>query len=71
MEKTLYNYVVVYNTYTTDDKGVKTYQDSKLIIDPTFAFAKTEKELVFKITRDVPADYANDPDNIKIIIRPF
>jgi ABC-type sugar transport system ATPase subunit len=47
------------------------YVDSKIIIEPTTALSKSEKDLVFKITREIPEEYASDPDNVQIVIRNF
>jgi len=65
--KTLFQYAVLLHEY--DKEG--NYIDSKIIIEPTTALAKSEKDLVFKITRDIPAEYAEDPDNVQILVRNF
>lgn len=65
--KQLFQYVVL--LHETDKDGE--YVDSKIIIEPTFALAKSEKDLVFKITREIPDEFAKDPDNVQIIIRNF
>lgn len=65
--KQLFQYAVI--LHETDKDGE--YVDSKIIIEPTTALAKSEKDLVFKITRDIPDEFAKDPDNVQIIIRNF
>jgi len=65
--KTLFQYAVVLHEYDKDKK----YVDSKIIIDLTTALAKSEKDLVFKITRAIPEEYTENPDNVQIIIRNF
>ena len=65
--KTLFQYAVILHMY--DKEGV--YSDSKLIIPPSSALAKSEKELIFKITRDIPEEYAENPDNVQILVRNF
>ena len=65
--KQLFQYTVV--LHERDKDGV--YVNSKIIIDPTTVLAKSEKDLVFKITREIPEEYASDPDNVQIVIRNF
>ena len=65
--KTLFQYAVI--LHENDKEG--NYKDSKLIIQPTVALAKSEKDLVFKITREIPEEFASDPDNVQIVIRNF
>lgn len=65
--KQLFQYAVV--LHERDKDGV--YIDSKIIIEPTTVLAKSEKDLVFKITREIPEEYASDPDNVQIVIRNF
>ena len=65
--KQLFQYAVI--MHERDKDGV--YVDSKIIIDITTVLAKSEKDLVFKITREIPEEYAEDPDNVQIIIRNF
>ncbi len=68
--KRLFQYAVILHEYETKD-GKKEYKDSKIIIEPKIVLAKSEKDLVFKVTREIPDEYAENPDNVEIIIRPF
>ena len=68
--KTLFQYTVLLHEYEETDKG-KVYKNSQIIIDPTFVLAKSEKDVVFKVTREIPEKYATDPDNVQILIRNF
>lgn len=65
--KQLFQYVVLLHEY--DKEGV--YKDSKIIIEPTNALAKSEKDLIFKITREIPEEFAENPDNVQILVRNF
>lgn len=65
--KTLFQYAVVLHEYDNEKK----YVDSKVIIEPRTALAKSEKDLVFKITREIPEEYAENPDNVQIFVRNF
>jgi len=65
--KHLFQYAVILHEY--DKEG--NYQDSKIIVDPKTALAKSEKDLVFKITREIPEEFAEDPDNVQILVRNF
>ncbi len=64
--KQLFQYAVVLHKYDG-----KAYVDSEIIIQPTTRLAKSEKELLFAITREIPEEHAKDPDNIQIIVRNF
>lgn len=57
--------------YETKEDGTKVYKDSKIILDKKQVLAKSDKEVAFKVTREIPEEYASDPDNVEIIIRPF
>lgn len=73
-KKRPYQYMVIVHEYEedkTNPKGGPIYKDSKVIIDLKTVMAKSEKELVFKITREIPEQHAGEPDNVEIIIRPF
>jgi hypothetical protein len=65
--KQLFQYAVILHERDKDGS----YVDSKIIIELTTALAKSEKDLVFKITREIPEEYAEDPDNVQIVIRNF
>lgn len=68
--KRLFQYAVLFHKYETKE-GVKTYVDSELIIEPKVVLAETEKEVIFKATREVDEEYAKSPDNVEIVIRNF
>ena len=65
--KHLFQYAVVFHQYDKDGD----YIDSKVIIEPKIALAKSEKDLVFKITREIPEEFAEDAQNVQIIVRNF
>jgi len=65
--KHLFQYAVILHKY---DKEWY-YQDSQIIVEPKTALAKSEKDLVFKITREIPEEFAEDPDNVQILVRNF
>ena len=72
--KRLFQYAVILHEYEKDEanlKGGQVYKDSRVIIEPKVVLAKSEKDLVFKVTREIPEQYAENPDNVEIIIRPF
>jgi len=66
----LFQYAAILHVKSTDDKG-KVEWGAELILDPKTVLAKTEREVVFKATREIPEDKASDPDNVEIIVRPF
>jgi hypothetical protein len=65
--KNLFQYAVILHENDKDGN----YVDSKIIIEPTTVLAKSEKDLVFKITREIPEEHAANPDNVQIVIRNF
>lgn len=69
--KQLFTYCVILHTYDTNEKGEKKYKDSELIIKPNDILAKNEKEVLFKVTREIPEKYASNPDDIAILVRGF
>lgn len=75
MKKKLFQYAVILHEYEPAKEGQvidgEIYKDSKVIIEPKVELAKSEKDLVFKITRLIPEEYASNPDNVEILIRPF
>lgn len=74
MKKKLFQYAVILHKYEKDEanlKGGPIYVDSELIIQPTMMLAKSEKDVVFKVTRLIPEEHAGDPDNVEILIRNF
>ena len=70
-QKKLFQYSVILHEYEITEKDGKKYVDSKLIIEPKFVLSKSEKDLVFKITREIPEEFAEDPDNVQILVRAF
>lgn len=64
--KHLFQYAVILHKYTDN-----VYVDSEIIIEPTFRMAKSEKDLLFAITREIPEKHAENPDNIQILVRNF
>ena len=71
MKKKMFQYAVIYHIFETNDSGAKVYKDSQIIVEPKFVMAVSEKDLVFKATREIDEKYAQDPDNVEIIIRNF
>jgi hypothetical protein len=65
--KQLFQYAVLFHQF--DKEG--DYVDSKVIIEPKVALSKSEKDLVFKITREIPEEFAEDAQNVQIIVRNF
>ena len=66
----LFQYAAILHTKTTDDKG-KVSWSSEIILEPKTVLAKSDKDVLFRATREIPEDKAGDPDNVEIIVRPF
>lgn len=45
--------------------------DTEFIMWPEFRLAKSERELLFTLTREIPAESIDNPDDIQILIRNF
>lgn len=69
--KKLFQYAVILHEFKTNKDGVKEYENSKMIIEPKFTLAKDEKEVLFKVTREIPEEFASDPENVQILVRNF
>jgi len=69
-KKQLFQYYVLLHEYEYLN-GKEEYKDTKVIMDPKTALAKTESELLFHITREIPSQFAEKPDNVEIVISPF
>lgn len=69
-KSTLWQYaVVLHKTKMVDGKEV--YEGSEMVLPLTTVLAKTEKEVLFKVTREIPPNKAENPDNIEIMIQSF
>ncbi len=68
--KKLFQYTVLFHEYETTEKG-RVYKDSKMLVEPKFVLAGSEKEVVFKATREIDEQYASNPDDVQIMIRNF
>lgn len=55
--------------HIVDENGKAT--DTVFVLKPEFRLAKSEKELLFSLTREIPEDCIENPDNIQILIRNF
>ena len=69
--KKLFQYVVLLHEYESSEKGSRVFKDSKIIIEPKFTLEKSEKDVLFKVTREIPDEYTKNPDDIQIIVRNF
>ena len=68
--KQLFYYVVLLDEYETTSEG-KVYKDTKVIIEPKTVLAKDMKDVTFKVTREIPEEFASDPDNVRILVKNF
>lgn len=68
--KSLFQYTVLFHEYETTEKG-RVYKDSQIIAEPKFVLASSEKEVIFKATREIDEKYAASPDDVQILIRNF
>lgn len=66
----MFQYTVLFHEHETTEKG-KVYKDSQIIVEPKFVLAASEKEVIFKATREIDEKYASHPDDVQILIRNF
>lgn len=66
----MYQYTVIFHEYETTEK-TRTYKDSQVIVEPKFVLANSEKEVIFKATREIDEKYASSPDDVQIMIQNF
>jgi hypothetical protein len=80
MKKQLFTYAVLLHVYDVIPGGQlgaitasssKQYKETKIIIEPKNILAKDEKEVLFKVTREIPEEFTSDPENVEILVRNF
>jgi hypothetical protein len=71
MKKRLFTYAVILHKKKEDNNKAIEQFDSVVIIEPTTVLAKDHNDVAFKVTRLIPEEHAEDPDNVEILIRPF
>jgi hypothetical protein len=78
--KQLFQYVVILHEYETipglqagavTAQSARQYKDSKIIIEPKLILAKNEKDVLFKVTREIPEEFASNPDDVQILVKNF
>lgn len=68
--KRMFQYCVLQHIYEVTD-GKRVYKDTKVITDVSTILEKDEKSAVFKITRQIPEEAAQNPEDVEIRIRDF
>ncbi len=68
-KKRLFQYAVLFHKVTKDKDGKIT--DTHMVIEPKYMLAASEKEVLFKVTREIPEEYIANPDDVEIIVRNF
>lgn len=68
----LFEYAILFNPKEQKDAaGNDTTQPTRLLVEPTFALATSEKELAMKAARAIPEEFANKLEQVEIVVRPF
>jgi hypothetical protein len=67
MKQLLFEYAVLLHEKNKEGEITNTL----VIIEPKTILGKSEKDVVFKVTREIPDQHAKDPDNVEILIRNF
>ena len=71
MKQSLFQYAVIVHQYVINDKQVREYTESKMVIEPKTVLAVSDNDLKFSIIREIPDEYAKKPEDLDIVIRPF
>lgn len=71
MKKQLFEYSVIFHNFEDTEEGNRKYIDSVIVKPPTVELARSEGDLLFKVTREIPAEYADRPNDVEISIRNF
>lgn len=69
-KRRLFQYAVIKHTKEVKD-GKETYTGAELIISPQYVLASSEREVMFKVIRDIPEDKAAEPENVEVLIKGF
>lgn len=69
--KKLFEYVILKHNYKEEEGKEPFYLDTELIEGPLTMLAKTEKEVMFKLTKELAPQHSANPDNIEFVIRNF
>lgn len=70
MKKQLFTYAVLFHQHEQKE-GKQEFKETVILVNPKTVLAKDDKEVAFKATREVPEEYAEQSENIQIIVRPF
>lgn len=68
--KKLFQYAVLFHKHEKQEQKT-VYVETLILIEPKTLLAKDDKEVAFKATREIPEQYADQSENIEIIVRPF
>lgn len=66
----LFQYAAILHKKEVKD-GKEVFTGAELLIAPTYELGKTDREILFKVIRQIPEDKTSEPDNVEIIIRNF
>lgn len=64
----VYEYVVVFRP---DEDGDEEERGPEIVLGPKVILAKSEKEVVMRVSREVPEKWADDLADLDVTIRPF
>lgn len=72
MPSKLFEYAVIYHPKVTKDaNGNETQGPDKLLVEPKYVLAGTDKEVAIKAARAIDETYLDKLDQVEIIVRPF
>ena len=66
--KKLFNYAVIWHPTAEEFADG---EQSELVIGPTTTLATDENEVKFIANREVPDEFAKEPGQLEVIVRPF
>jgi hypothetical protein len=66
----LFQYAAILHKKEVKD-GKEVFVGGEVLIPLTCELAKTDREILFKVIRQIPEDKSAEPDNVEILIRGF
>jgi hypothetical protein len=69
-KRRLFQYAAILHQTEVKD-GKEVYTGAELLIPLTTALAVNDKEILFKVIRQIPEDKSAEPDKVEIIIKGF
>ncbi len=64
----LFQYAIVLQPKFKDGEVV---EEGKIIVEPKYTFAESEREVTIVASREIPDEYMDQLDRVEVAVRPF